>query len=84
MRTFTLIHPGITISTYWKLKFFLAHNNQKMISAVEAFAMASEVKAVKFLECSAKTQEGLKTVFDEAIRAALIPQKTSKPVCQFL
>ncbi|XP_049847781.1 rho-related protein racB-like [Schistocerca gregaria] len=40
--------------------------------------MANEIKAVNFMECSALTQKCLKEVFDEAIRAVVLPSRNQK------
>ena len=53
----------------------------------QGLQIGKDVGAVKYLECSALTQKGLKNVFDEAIRAVLCPQpkkQKKKGGCQLL
>ncbi|KAJ3273824.1 Rho GTPase [Blyttiomyces sp. JEL0837] len=56
----------------------IAKNRQKPISSEAGERLAKELGAVKYLECSALTQKGLKNVFDEAIIAALEPPQAKK------
>lgn len=64
----------------------LAKNRQKPISSDQGERLAKELGAIKYLECSALTQRGLKNVFDEAIIAALEPppSKSTKRKCLLL
>ncbi|ORZ02344.1 P-loop containing nucleoside triphosphate hydrolase protein [Syncephalastrum racemosum] len=47
----------------------LREKRMSAITYTQAVQMAKDIGAVKYLECSALTQTGLKNVFDEAIRA---------------
>jgi Ras-related C3 botulinum toxin substrate 1 len=57
------------------------------ITAEEGQAMATELGAAGYYECSALTQEGLKGVFDQALNTVLASQQkstTSKKKCSIL
>ncbi|CAO2584794.1 Cell division control protein 42 homolog [Lemmus lemmus] len=62
--------PFLLVGTQIDLKK-LAKNKQKPITPETAEKLARDLKAVKYVECSALTQKSLKNVFDEAILAAL-------------
>jgi len=56
----------------------LRANNLQPISTAQGQELAKKIKAFKYLECSARTEENLKTVFDEAIKAVYFAPKKKK------
>ncbi|XP_019206336.1 cell division control protein 42 homolog [Oreochromis niloticus] len=54
----------------------LANKKQQAVTFKSGEKLARNLKAVKYIECSAETQEGLKYVFDEAVLAVLEPPDT--------
>lgn len=56
----------------------LVVDHQRPIGQEEGEKLAMELKAVKYVECSALTEEGVTNVFDEAILAALESSKLKK------
>jgi len=59
----------------------LAARGMKFVSAEDGAARAKELGFLGHYECSAMTQDGLKTVFDEAIAAAVKRQNPPKQGC---
>ena len=62
----------------------LAKNKQHMVTEKEGQDVAAKIGAYKYLECSAKTNEGVREVFLEATRAALSSKKKKSPRCNVL
>jgi len=56
----------------------LRTQGQNPISTEQGTELAKKLRAIRYMECSAKTQENLKDVFDEAVRAVLRPPKKKK------
>ncbi|KAG5269485.1 hypothetical protein AALO_G00202580 [Alosa alosa] len=63
----------------------LKDQNQTTVTLQQGQALARQIQAIKYLECSALNQDGIKEVFAEAVRAFLNPQPTTaKKPCVLL
>ena len=63
----------------------LAKNNQKPVSYEEGVQASQKIGAYKYLECSARKNEGVKVVFEHATRAALMKRtRNTKSKCCLL
>jgi Ras homolog gene family, member A len=62
----------------------LAKMKQKPVTSEEGQAMADRIKAYKYVECSAKTKENVREVFEAATRAALAVKNRKKSGCLLL
>lgn len=60
-------------------------NLQEPVKSEEGRDMAHRISAVGYLECSAKTKDGVREVFEMATRAALqVPKRKNRRGCQLL
>ncbi|KAG8199877.1 hypothetical protein JTE90_015868 [Oedothorax gibbosus] len=59
----------------------LAKMKQEPVKPEEGRSMAEKINAFGYLECSAKTKEGIREVFEMATRAALQVKKKKKKKC---
>merc|ERR1711988_1627334 len=62
----------------------LAKMKQEPVKPEEGRAMAEKISAFAYLECSAKSKEGVREIFETATRAALQVKKKKKPKCTIL
>jgi len=71
--------PVVLIGTKADLRHAsLKHQTKQYVTSEEGTAVAKKIGAASYVECSAMTQEGMKTVFDCAIRAALAKRNEPK------
>ncbi|KAK7898216.1 hypothetical protein WMY93_019069 [Mugilogobius chulae] len=82
---FLLVGTQIDLRDDHSVQERLTKNKQRPLTLEHGEKLAKDMRAVKYVECSALTQRGLKNVFDEAILAALEPPDTkSKKKCVLL
>lgn len=55
-----------------------AGNQSNLISESDALSLAKSIKASGYIECSAKSRNGVKAVFSEAVLVALDPDRAKK------
>jgi len=58
--------------------------NQAPLKHDEGKRMADQISAQAYLECSAKTKEGVREVFEQATRAALVVRRKNRRKCLVL
>ena len=73
-----LVGTQIDLREDQTVKERLAKAKQRPMTKEMGEKLAKDIKAIKYMECSAMTQEGLKDVFDEAVIAALDPPPVSR------
>eukprot|EP00111_Clytia_hemisphaerica_P006797 TCONS_00019632-protein len=64
-------------NTKWELQ----KQKQEPVKMEEGEVMANKISAYAYLECSAKSKEGVREVFETATRAALQSKKKKKKGC---
>ncbi|PIK37718.1 hypothetical protein BSL78_25453 [Apostichopus japonicus] len=73
-----LVGTKVDLRDHLNTKITLQQNKESPITFVQGLKLSKEIGAVKYAECSALTQQGMKTVFDEAIRAVIAPRPKPK------
>lgn len=59
----------------------LSSNKQSAVTHEQGQRMASIIGATQYLECSARTKEGVRAVFEAATLVAIAKTEEAKPSC---
>ncbi|OAX83326.1 GTP-binding protein rhoA [Emergomyces africanus] len=62
----------------------LTKTSQKPVTPEQGEEVRKKIGAYKYLECSARTNDGVREVFESATRAALLAKKDKKSRCRIL
>ncbi|TRY63752.1 hypothetical protein TCAL_03637 [Tigriopus californicus] len=79
-----LVGTQVDLRENANVKEKLTKSKQRPITKEQGERMAKQIKAFRYMECSAMTQEGLKDVFDEVVIAALDPPPIKSKRSEFL
>ena len=58
--------------------------HETMLTSLQARQVKDKIGAKEYIECSAKTNEGVREVFEHATRAALTTRKKKEKKCLIL
>ena len=81
--SFVLVGNKKDLRTDEKTKSDLIKMRQEPVKTEQGKSLANKIGAYAYLECSAKTREGVNEVFETATRAAMLKKKI-KPLCFIL
>ncbi len=62
----------------------LKDQGQQVVKTEDGQELSKRLKAYKYIECSARTLENVKEIFDESVRAAIIGPKKRRNICVVL
>eukprot|EP00092_Neocalanus_flemingeri_P015465 GFUD01016742.1.p2 GENE.GFUD01016742.1~~GFUD01016742.1.p2 ORF type:complete len:201 (-),score=78.80 GFUD01016742.1:33-614(-) len=83
-KTTPIILVGTKLDLNKESRHLSVSTRQRQVTREEAEQVVKQMKLVTYLDCSATTQTGLKTVFDEAIINAIEPPQVKTKLCAIL
>ncbi|KAJ4794497.1 Rac-like GTP-binding protein 2 [Rhynchospora pubera] len=84
LRRFSPNVPVVLVGTKLDLRedraYLADHPNASVITTAQGEELRKQIGAVAYIECSSKTQQSIKAVFDTAIKVVLQPPRRKEPI----